>query len=141
MKNKAKKPASQRKTNGAITNPNPSSPSDTPKRTAFLAAFAKLGNITAAAAASGCSTSSHRETWIHDPEYMKQFEAAKHEARERLESFAIQRATRADKPSDLLLIFLLKAAWPDKYREKLEHTGTFQHEVKMYGQEAPVNRV
>lgn len=121
----------------------PGPPADSPKRAAFLEAYRKLGNITAACAAVGCSTSSHRQTWIKDPEYLRQFEEAQQDARERLESFAIQRATRADKPSDLLLIFLLKAAWPEKYRETVtqDHTGKMQIEVKMFGQEAPVDRV
>ena len=132
-------------------------PMANPKQAAFLAAYAKLGNITAAAAASGCDPSNHRVTWKKNPRYMEAFKEAHKQAVELMEAEAIRRATRGtDEPvfhkgkpcgsirrySDTLLIFLLKAAKPKKYRERVDmtHGGTIRH-VKLYGQEAPVSDV
>lgn len=43
--------------------------------------------------------------------------------------------------SDTLLIFLLKAARPKKFRESIKHDHSGEIGVKMYGQEAPLARV
>lgn len=121
---------------------------------AFLAAYAQLGNITAAAKAAGCHPSRHRNEWAKQPAYMALFLEAQEEANDMLEAEALRRATRGtDKPvfhkgkqcgtvreySDQLLVVLLKANRPGKFRENVEHSG--QVTVKMYGKEAPTDRV
>jgi hypothetical protein len=107
-----------------------------------LAAYARTGNIAAAARAAKCHRSQHYE-WLHDPAYAEAFLAAQEEAVEALELEARRRAEKGVvKPvyyqgevcgtvreySDTLLIFLLKAARPERYRDnaRIEHqvTGT-----------------
>ncbi len=129
----------------------------TPKMRAFLAAYSETGSIPAAAQIAGCERSTHRTSWMQNEDYRKAFAAAKEEAIDVLETEAIRRATRGtDRPvfhkgkpcgtireySDILLIFLLKAARPEKYRDnhKVEHSGEIRH-VKLYAHEAPVDRV
>ena len=128
----------------------------TPVMRAFLDAYAQLGNIGAASKAAGCHPASHRHHWAKNPAYMAEFLEAQEQANDILEAEAIRRATRGtDKPvfhkgkvcgqireySDPLLIFLLKATRPGKFRERfdVQHSGEMQ--MKMYGQEAPVGRV
>jgi hypothetical protein len=107
------------------------------KQRAFLAAYARTGNITAAARAAQCHRSQHYE-WLADPAYAEAFLAAQEEAVEALELEARRRAAqgvlkpvyyrgavcgRVREYSDTLLIFLLKAARPEKYRDnaRIEH--------------------
>lgn len=124
-----------------------------PKKRAFLAAYARTGNITQAAAAAGITRRTHY-VWL-DAEgeegeaYRAAFEDAKEQAADYLEAEARRRAVeglvryrfnRAGNPlkhpvtgepyyeleySDTLLIFLLKGARPDKYadRTRTEITG------------------
>lgn len=121
--------------------------SESLKRTAFLAAFAQTGNITAAAKAAGCSASTHYEVWIKQKDYPPLFEQAQREARDLLEAEALRRATRGtDEPvwhkgkqcgtvrkySDTLLIFLLKGAWPEKYRETIDHDHSGRVVIETY---------
>lgn len=123
----------------------------TPKQAAFLSAYAELGNVTAAAAAANIARSSHHN-WMDDPKYAEAFAEAHEEACDRLETEARRRAIEGveepvihkgelcyvtdrqsrqkrvltvKKLSDTLLIFLLKGARPDKYRDnsKIEHSG------------------
>ena len=60
--------------------------------------------------------------WLKDPEYKAQFEAAKLQAADMLEDEAIKRATIGG--SDTLLIFLLKGARPQKYRDNVRQEVT-----------------
>ena len=107
------------------------------KREAFLAAYAQLGNITAAAKAAGIERKTHY-LWLRDRRYKRAAEEAEAQATERMEQEAWRRAVvGADKPvywrgvkvdtvkeySDVLLIFLLKARRPERYRERYEHSG------------------
>lgn len=124
-----------------------------PKKRAFLAAYAQCGNVTQAAEAAGIPRSLHYK-WLEQegPEgdaYREAFAQAQEEAADRLEAEARRRAvegvvryrfTKDGDPirhpvtgepyyeleySDTLLIFLLKAARPEKYadRTKAEITG------------------
>lgn len=113
---------------------------DHPKKAAFLAAYARTGNISAATRAADIWRGSHH-AWIKDdPEYAAAFAEAKEQAIEAMEAEALRRATvgieegvwykgkrvgAERRVSDTLLIFLLKGARPDKYREnqKIEHSG------------------
>lgn len=104
---------------------------------AFLAAYAQTGNITAAAKAAGIARQSHYDWLAADPEYAKRFADAHEEAIERLEAEARRRASvGVEEPvyykgkqigavrrySDTLLIFLLKAARPSVYRDRVDVT-------------------
>ena len=101
------------------------------KQKAFLAAYAGCGNITDAARKAKCNRSSHY-AWMENAAYAETFAAAHKQACETLESEARRRAVSGvRKPvyyqgdvvglvreySDTLLIFLLKAALPEKYRD------------------------
>ena len=99
---------------------------------AFLAAYAKCGNITTAAEIAKVDRSRHYR-WRENPEYAEAFGLATEEAAQRLEAEARRRAEEGveepvfykgkkcgviRKYSDTLLIFLLKGAMPDKYKER-----------------------
>lgn len=123
-----------------------------PKKAAFLAAFRECGNVTLAANAAGVSRRSHYKWMAEDSEYATQFEDAKEAAVDLLEAEARRRATdglrsykflKSGHPirhpetgepyyehsySDTLLIFLLKGARPEKYRDNVHHTGKVEHE-------------
>ena len=89
------------------------------KQRALLAAVAHCCSVTQACAQVGLSRQTHYE-WLHEnPTYAAAFAHAKQMGAEWLEDRAIERATTGEKPSDVLLIFLLKAAKPAKYRETL----------------------
>jgi hypothetical protein len=96
----------------------------TAKQRAFLVAFGKSGIIGEAARKAKIGRQSHYD-WLSDPVYANAFEQAREESIELLEKSVRQRAMRARKPSDLLSIFLLKAARPEKYRDnaKVEMSG------------------
>jgi hypothetical protein len=87
-----------------------------PKQRAFLAAFEKSATIIEASKKARISRNDHR-AWLKDPEYAAAFADARETACELLEGIARRRASRARKPSDLLLIFLLKGMNPTKYRD------------------------
>lgn len=106
-----------------------------PKSSAFLAAYAKVGNISQASKIAGVERKYHY-VWMKDPAYREQFDAAHTEACEHLEAEARRRAVEGYKRpvfhqgqvcgtvqeySDVLLIFLMKGAMPEKYREKFSY--------------------
>ena len=105
-----------------------------PKQTAFLAAFAQLASVTHAAEAAQINRREHYR-WLPDPAYAEAFAEAQQIAIESLEREARRRAVEGvEEPvfhngrvcgtirrySDTLLIFLLKAAYPEKYRERVD---------------------
>lgn len=122
---------------------------------AFLAALAESGNVTAACRAARVARSVVYERLDADPDLGELWDAALDEAADRLETEALRRAVDGvsrpvthkgelvyvpvdpavpdgDKVplvevtySDTLLIFLLKAARPEKYRERwdVQHAG------------------
>lgn len=96
----------------------------TAKQRAFLAAYGKTGIIGDSARKAKIARQDHYN-WLPNSEYAAAFEAAREESIELLEKSVRQRAMRARKPSDLLSIFLLKAARPEKYRDnaKVEMSG------------------
>ena len=88
------------------------------KQRAMLAAVAHCLSVTAACAQVGISRETHYQ-WVRQyPDYAAALVEARQLGADWLEDVAIQRATTGDKPSDVLLIFLLKAARPDKYRDQ-----------------------
>lgn len=91
-------------------------------RPIFLLTLRENGNVRAACEQAGISRKTayqHREA---SKEFMAQWDEALEDAIDTLEEEARKRATNN---SDTLLIFLLKAHRPDKYREttRQEHTG------------------
>ena len=123
-----------------------------PKKRAFLAAFPVHPSVTMAAKAAGVRRDIHYE-WMRDDEvYREAFAEVKEMGIELLEVEAIRRARDGwDEPvfykgektgtirkhSDTLLIFMLKAARPGVYKERvgMEHSGPdggpMRHEVAM----------
>lgn len=106
------------------------------KKRAFLAAYAECGTVTHAAEYAGISRDTHYE-WLKDDAYRQAFEEAYEEAIEHLEVEARRRAASGvDEPvfylgqqvgavrkySDNLLMFLLKAARPERYKDRQHHT-------------------
>lgn len=89
------------------------------KKAAFLAAFAKEGTILRAAEAAQISRRTHYLWLSQDEAYAIAFREVEHDAGEALEAEARKRAFAG---SDTLLIFLLKAAIPSKYRERVDMT-------------------
>jgi hypothetical protein len=106
-----------------------------PKKRAFLAALAQSGDSMAAARAARIDRRSVYN-WRHgeDTEFREAYKIAKELGADALESTAIQLATKGSKrPMSIggkrelvterfptLLIFLLKGAMPEKYRERWE---------------------
>ena len=108
-----------------------------PKKKAFLAAFAEVGTITKAAEMAGINRRSHTN-WLNNPKdgpaYAEAFEAAGQQACDRLEQEARRRAIEGVKKpvfqggkkvgvvqeySDTLLIFLMKGAMPERYKDRV----------------------
>jgi len=102
------------------------------KKRGFLAAYGQTGNISVAARAAGIHRQRHYE-WLQEADYAKAFDHAKEEAGDILEAEARRRAVEGcevpvyqggrkvgttRRYSDLLLIFLLKGAKPEKYGDK-----------------------
>lgn len=107
------------------------------KKAAFLASFAETATITHAARAAEIDRVTHYKWLQADPDYAAAFHEAEAEAVERLEREALRRAVEGtQKPvyhngkvvgyvteySDTLLIFLLKGARPQKYRDNAQLT-------------------
>lgn len=114
---------------------------DTPKKAiwedAFLAVFARSGNVSLACAAVGINRSHTYHHRKDSPEFAARWDDAREAAMDRLEAEADRRAVEGVRKrkfhpktgqqyiereySDTLLIFLLKGGRPEKYRERFEH--------------------
>jgi hypothetical protein len=84
------------------------------KKQAVLSAFKNCASVTKACEIADIARATFYG-WLKDPEFKAAYEAAREEAIQVLEDEAIKRATIGG--SDTLLIFLLKAARPQKYRD------------------------
>ena len=100
----------------------------------FLKEYSQCGNITLAAEVVGIVRRTHYRWIEEDPDYYAAFKSATEEATDRLEAEARRRAVDGvevptgwykgepgayvRRYSDVLLIFLLKGAAPEKYRER-----------------------
>jgi hypothetical protein len=114
-------------------------PSLTPEQRAFLAAYRINLNIRAAMQAATKTTHVRKHyKWLELPAYKEAFEAATREGCAMLESEAVKRAMDGTlepiysygklvghqmKCSDQMLIRLLEANMPEKYRLRIEHGG------------------
>ena len=103
---------------------------------AFLAHYRTMGNILRASEAAGVERRRVYEWQEHDEAFALEFQQAQAEAVETLEAEAYRRAVEGvevpitaagkgivgheQKYSDTLLIFLLKGAAPQKYRERVD---------------------
>ena len=94
------------------------------KKPAVIAAFKNCANVTKACELVDIARATFYGWLKDDPEFKAAYEAAREEAIQVLEDEAIKRATIGG--SDTLLIFLLKAARPQKYRDyvRQEITGS-----------------
>ena len=88
-----------------------------------MAALRESANVRAACVAAGVVRSTAYKWREEDADFAAEWDAALEDACDLLESTAWQRAHES---SDTLLIFLLKAHRPEKYREtvKQEHSGS-----------------
>ena len=106
-----------------------------PKKRAFLAAYAEVGNVSQAAKIAGIDRQTHYDWKRNDPDYAEAFQHAEEMAADRLEQEARRRAVEGvpepvfyqgrqvgtvRKYSDSLLMFLLKGAKPEKYMERVD---------------------
>jgi len=118
----------------------------TPKQQAFLEAFACGGSIRLAAESAKVSRRNHCRWLKCDPKYAEAFEVARESACQALEDEARRRAVEGvrepvyyegevcghrQRYSDVLLMFLLKGANPEKYRERADvtHRGDKEHPI------------
>ncbi len=128
----------------------------------FLAHFREFGNVTAACRAAGIKRRGTIYEWQeHDEAFATAFREAELEATDLLEAEARRRAVegvRTEMPvlyrgrviqtvietkySDTLLIFLLKARAPERFRDnvRLEHTGANGGPIRT-AEENPVARL
>jgi hypothetical protein len=90
------------------------------QKKALLVTYMRCGRLTPSCKQLGLDHSHHYYWLKTDPAYVEAFAQAKEYSIQYLEEVALARATDATKPSDLLLIFLLKAARPEKYRDSVK---------------------
>jgi hypothetical protein len=83
----------------------------------FLALLSEFGNVSAACAGAGISRFTAYKYRHADPYFAQQWQAAADLGLDGLEDMARARASTI---SDTLMIFLLKAGRPEKYRERIE---------------------
>lgn len=121
-----------------------------PKKRAFLSAYCTTGNISEAARLAGMNRLAHYHWLSTDERYAEVFEQAVEIAGDYLEAVARDRATKGwlepvyykgemvghiRKYSDTLLIFLLKGARPEKFRDNatIRHTGPGGGAIQVQG--------
>jgi hypothetical protein len=85
-------------------------------REKFLGLLREIGNVTHAAAGAGIGCASVYEWRYDDPAFARDWDAAVRLGGEGLEDIARERARNG---SDLLMIFLLKGIFPEKYRDRV----------------------
>ena len=101
----------------------------TARKQAFLVAYAKCGTVTQASKSIGISAATPYDWLKHDNDGFKaNFEQAKQSFADSLESIAFERVQTRD-TNDVLLITLLNAHKPDKYRPNAPTTNEQASEV------------
>ena len=99
------------------------------RKQAFLVAYAKSGTVTQASKSIGISPATPYDWLKHDNDGFKaNFEQAKQSFADSLESIAFERVQTRD-TNDVLLITLLNAHKPDKYRPNAQATNEQASEV------------
>ena len=101
----------------------------TPSQKRFLNAYALGGSVSAAARSCEISRANPYRWAESSPEFTQALSVAKEYGVQRLEDWALSRAMDDMNPSDRLTEFLLKAARPEVYRERVDHrlTGQIEH--------------
>ena len=94
---------------------------------AFLNIYPEAFTVTDACKRAGINRTTYYAWMDSDPQFVKDMETAKKSAVDLLEHEA---RSRAIKGSDTLLIFLLKGAAPDKYKDRLEQKVTADVSIK-----------
>ena len=97
---------------------------------AFIAAYRETGNVSVAARSAGVAPRTAWKAISENDGFRCRCDEAKEEAIDKLEHHALKRATDAQKPSDVLTIFLLKAARPEKYKDCAYHKGSIIEAVQ-----------
>ena len=101
----------------------------TARKQAFLVAYAKSGTVTAACRSVGINPSTPYEWLKHNTDDFKaNFEQAKQSFADSLETIAFERVQTRD-TNDVLLITLLNAHKPEKYRPNTQATNEQASEV------------
>ena len=88
----------------------------------FLRLFGQLGTIQAAAEGTGLDRQAHYDWISGDAQgYRARWEDARQRWRETLEQKAMDRINdpQGNRGSDVLLLAMLNAAWPEKYRQNV----------------------
>jgi hypothetical protein len=85
--------------------------------------------LIAAIRGAGLHHCTHYEWLKTDEWYKAEFDDAQEEVAQFLEDEAINRATRTVDPSDTMLIFVLKGARPEKYRDRHDVTSKLTGDV------------
>ena len=99
------------------------------RKQAFLTAYAKCGTVTSAARSIGISPATPYDWLKHNTDDFKaNFEQAKQSFADSLESLAFDRVQTRD-TNDVLLITLLNAHKPEKYRPNTQGTNEQASEV------------
>lgn len=88
------------------------------KKQQFLAALAEFPNVSRAAEQIAVTRVTLYEHRANDPEFAAAWDNALDEGIEKAEATALQRGLTT---SDTLLIFMLKAYRPEKYRDNVRH--------------------
>lgn len=106
----------------------PSTPKKGDWKQAFLDAFAQSGMVSEACRSVGIDRSTAYKTRQRDEAFALAWADVEERSTEELEREAKRRAVDG---SDTLMIFLLKARRPEKYREnvKIEHAGTIKQDL------------
>jgi len=86
---------------------------------AFLATLRNSGNVRVSCEKAGIARKTAYQWKKKSKTFAKKWEDALEDAVDMLEDIAME---RAKKSSDVLLIFLLKAHRPEKYKDRYEHT-------------------
>ena len=101
----------------------------TARKQAFLVAYTKCGTVTSAAKSIGINPATPYDWLKHNTDGFKaNFEQAKQSFADSLESLAFERVQTRD-TNDVLLITLLNAHKPDKYRPNTQNNNEQASEV------------
>ena len=103
-----------------------------PAQLRFLNAYSLGGSILRACELSGMSRSNPYR-WSKEDTFSEALSEAKESGVQRLEDWALHRATDQENPSDRLVEFLLKAHRPEVYRERVDHriAGSVEHRKRI----------
>jgi hypothetical protein len=88
------------------------------KQRRYLLAFAACGQVRQAARLAQVDVGSHYHWLKHDPDYPAAFAEATRIAADGWLDVAVERATRHERASDLLLLAILNAYFPERFKSR-----------------------